>query len=106
MMQQQFCDGQNIVNNSKQTRGIHPILFQCWASVEDVGPTLKRHWVKASCLLGLLKVNPQSARLYNVIFHHLLINLAPQVLKSGYFITYRLFASEKGHNLVELSLPV
>ena len=31
--------------------GIHPILFQCWASVEDGGPTLIQHWVNASCLL-------------------------------------------------------
>ena len=25
-----------------------PMLFQCWASVEDGGPTLKQHW----CVLG------------------------------------------------------
>ena len=34
------------------TRGIHPMLFQCWASVEDDGPALKQHCVIASCLLG------------------------------------------------------
>ena len=28
------------------------MLFLCWASVEDSGPTLKQHQVKASCLLG------------------------------------------------------
>ena len=29
-----------------QTLGIHPMLFQCWASVEDGGPTtLKQQWV-------------------------------------------------------------
>ena len=28
------------------------MLFQCWASVEDGGPTLKLHWVNSSCLLG------------------------------------------------------
>ena len=32
---------------TQQTRGIHPMLFQCWASVEDGGPTLKRHWGNA-----------------------------------------------------------
>ena len=37
---------------SQQTRGIHPMLLQCWASVEDGGPTLKQHWVNAPCLLG------------------------------------------------------
>ena len=26
---------------SQQTRGIHPMLFRCWASVEDGGPILK-----------------------------------------------------------------
>ena len=35
-----------------QSREIHPMLFQCWASVEDGGLTLKQHWVDASCLLG------------------------------------------------------
>ena len=29
------------------------MLFLCWASVEDGGPTLKQHWVNASCLLGM-----------------------------------------------------
>ena len=35
------------------SRGIHPMLFQCWASVEDGEPTLKQYWVNISCLLGL-----------------------------------------------------
>ena len=36
---------------SQQTRVIRPMLFQCWTSVEDAGPTLKRHWANSSCLL-------------------------------------------------------
>ena len=32
-------------------RGIHPVLFQCWTSVEDGGTTMKQHWVNASSLL-------------------------------------------------------
>ena len=28
------------------------MLFYCWADVEDVGPTLKEHWLNVSCLLG------------------------------------------------------
>ena len=36
---------------SEQTRDNHPILFQCWSSVEDCGPTLKQHWVNSMCLL-------------------------------------------------------
>ena len=42
----------NINRPTQQTRGIHPMLLQCWASVEDGGPTLKQHWVNAPCLLG------------------------------------------------------
>ena len=38
--------------NAQQTRGIHSMLFQCWAHVEDGGPTLKQHWVNASCLIS------------------------------------------------------
>ena len=37
---------------TQQTRGIHPMLFQCWPTVFDAGPTLKQHWVNAPCLLG------------------------------------------------------
>ena len=29
------------------------MLFQCWASVEDSVPTLKRLWVNAPCLLRM-----------------------------------------------------
>ena len=39
--------------NMQQTRDIHPMLFQCWASVGDGGPTLKQYWVNVSCLLGI-----------------------------------------------------
>ena len=38
--------------HSQQTRGIEPILFYCWASVVDGGPTVKQHRLNASCLLG------------------------------------------------------
>ena len=38
--------------NRVQMRGVHPMLFQCWASIEDGGPTLKQHWVRVSCVLG------------------------------------------------------
>ena len=31
------------------------MLFQCWAGVEDSGPTLKQHWVNASCLLVIYR---------------------------------------------------
>ena len=36
---------------SKQTRYNLPMLFQCWASVEYCGSTLKHHLVNAMCLL-------------------------------------------------------
>ena len=34
---------------AQQTRYIDPMLFQCWSSVADGGPTLKQHWVNVSC---------------------------------------------------------
>ena len=34
-----------------QTRGIQPMLFQCWPTVFDAGPSLKQHWVIAPCFL-------------------------------------------------------
>ena len=36
----------------QQTRGIHTMLFQCWPTVFDAGPTLKQHWVNDPRLLG------------------------------------------------------
>ena len=39
-----------------QTRGIHPMLFQCWSTVSDAGPTLKQHWDNAPCFLGYQSV--------------------------------------------------
>ena len=35
--------------NSQQIRDINSMLFQCWASVEDDGPTLKQHRVNFPC---------------------------------------------------------
>ena len=34
--------------SSKQIRCTHLLLFQCWASAEDGGPTLKQHWARMS----------------------------------------------------------
>ena len=39
---------------AQQTRGVKPVLVLCWASTEDGGPQLDQHWVKVSCLLGVL----------------------------------------------------
>ena len=38
-----------VTSSAKQY--IDLILVQCWASVVDVGPTFKQHWVNVSCLL-------------------------------------------------------
>ena len=47
--------------HSATRQGIHPMLFQCWASVEDGGPTLNQHWVYASTgLHACLTVSPES----------------------------------------------
>ena len=37
-------DEKTVVDHSQQTRKTEPMVFQCWASVEDGGPTLKQHW--------------------------------------------------------------
>ena len=34
-----------------------PMFDQCWASVVDGGPTLVKHWVDVSCLLGYSQTN-------------------------------------------------
>ena len=34
----------------QQTRNIHPMLDQCWASVVNGGQTLVQHWIDVSCL--------------------------------------------------------
>ena len=39
-------------DSSQETRGLDPMLFQCWPSAVGGGPILKQHWVKSSCLLG------------------------------------------------------
>ena len=40
------------LDKTGQTRGFHSMPFYCWASVKDVVPALKQHWVNASCVLG------------------------------------------------------
>ena len=46
-----FCLGWMVVQYAtfELTQGIHPMLFQCWASFKDGGPTLKQHRVNAPC---------------------------------------------------------
>ena len=34
-----------------QTRSIHQMLFQCWSTAFDAGPSLKQHWVIVPCFL-------------------------------------------------------
>ena len=44
-------------DTSQQTWGFDPMLFWCWADVEDGGPTLKQLWAIVSCLLGWALIN-------------------------------------------------
>ena len=37
---------------SQLTRDVQPMLVQCWPIVFDACPTLLRHWLNVSCLLG------------------------------------------------------
>ena len=47
----------------QQTRDIYPMLFQCWATVFDAGPTLNQHWVNGWCLLVCRRPHTQH---YNI----------------------------------------
>ena len=55
-------------------RGIDPVLVQCWAIVEDDGPTLSQHRGNVPCLLGLpveimfTKIGDFNP-LHNIVFH-------------------------------------
>ena len=44
------------------------MLFQCWPTVFDAGPTLKQRWLNASCLLAIAIViiyfNPYTAEIF------------------------------------------
>ena len=54
-----FCRSGRIplpAKQTQQTRDIRPMLFQCWASVTDAGPTLKQHRANVSCLTHSLDV--------------------------------------------------
>ena len=42
---------------SQQTRGLYPMLFQCWSSAVGGGSILKQHWVKSSCWLSSTQVS-------------------------------------------------
>ena len=41
---------------------VNPMPIYCWADVSDVGPTLNRHWVNVSCLLGNWGLHTVSAQ--------------------------------------------
>ena len=42
---------------SQQTRGLDPMLFQCWSRSVGGGSILKQHWVKSSCWLSSTQVS-------------------------------------------------
>ena len=37
---------------TQQARGVDLMLFHCWPSVADAGPTSKQHWFNLSCFPG------------------------------------------------------
>ena len=43
---------------AQQTRDVDPVLGECWADVEDGGPTFTQHWVNVSCILGWTRTDP------------------------------------------------
>ena len=59
--------------STQQARDIYPMLFQCWANVEDGGPTLKQLWVNAPCLLGRRNDSSLLLSWHNVYMNCILI---------------------------------
>ena len=53
---------------SQQTRGLDPMLFQCWSSAVGGGPILKQHWVRCSRLLGSTQVSVYTHPSATIIF--------------------------------------
>ena len=50
-----------IQESTQHTRGIHLMMFDLWASVQDDEPTSKQHRVNAPCLPGsTLTLSPLS----------------------------------------------
>ena len=50
------------VQKTEQTRDIEPLLFQCWVSVVDGGPTIKQQWLNISCYKGIRYIKPISGQ--------------------------------------------
>ena len=48
------------VITAKQTRAVDPMLYKCWADVEDGGPTIKQRWLNVSRLLGGIRQTPDN----------------------------------------------
>ena len=46
------------------------MLFECWSTVCDIGPTFKQLWVNGSCLLGF--VSKVFEVTYNVCYNYIL----------------------------------
>ena len=90
------------------------MLFECWSTIYDAGPTLKRHWVNVSCLLDIKNMqmcfkcsvlkfhNTQFAILsvkYSLCIIRILIFRKIHSLHLLFFIAYDLlflFASKNG----------
>ena len=67
---------------TQETRDVYPMLVQCWNDVVDGGPTLNRHWVRVSCLLGRcprrFSIAGERARTHGVILPtQILFNIGP-----------------------------
>ena len=57
----------NTYNNKVTLCNTMLMLFQCWATVFDAGPTLQQHWISVPCLLGICCVGSSH---YLIICHY------------------------------------
>ena len=53
------------------TRYIDPMFCQCWFTVFDAGPASAQHRINVLRLLGYPRLNPLTAKLFNLNFHPL-----------------------------------
>ena len=53
--------------NTPSKHDVDPMLFQCWPTICDAGPTSNHHWLNASCLLGCAQPSKHKMLLFCVL---------------------------------------
>ena len=97
---------------TQQARDAESMLFRCWATVEDGGPTSKQHWHNVSCLPGsTYTLNhaitadsmEQEIRTYVTLAFIKEYLALPRALSNPWRNTYRTFGWSRTHCQVHLT---